>query len=220
MNAVVFDLDGTLVHSAPDLHAAAAKMLAEWDLVAPDLEAVTAFIGNGIPALVKGSLAFVGAEHIDSDLAIDRFRLHYAAHPASLTEPYPGVRDMLDRLRAEGFRLGVCTNKSADLSAKVLEGVGLEDYFDQVIGGDTLAVCKPAPEPLIVAFERLGHTDLGNLYVGDSEIDAATAAAAHRRFALFSGGYRKAPVDDLKADFVFDDFTVLTDFILTGRGPS
>ena len=110
-----------------------------------------------------------------------------------------------------------CTNKSADLSLEVLKRLDLVVYFEVVIGGDSLESRKPDPAPLLAAFEKLGTDISSGLYVGDSEIDAATAAAAHCDFALFSGGYRKTPADQLRTRFVFDSFEALTEYILTNR---
>lgn len=213
MKSIVFDLDGTLIHSAPDLHASACKMLTEFDLPSLTLEQVISFIGNGVPTLVERCVSAVGGGAAIYDDALARFRVHYLADPIGLTAPYPGVTEMLTALKSEGFRLGVCTNKSDGMTTEVLRGLDLDGYFDVVVGGDTLPVRKPAPEPLHLAFERLGTPGAEGLYVGDSEVDAATAGAADIDFALFAGGYRKTPVAELRTHFVFDDFSALRTFI-------
>ena len=215
MKGVVFDLDGTLIHSAPDLHAAAARMMEVFGRPAPSLADVTSFVGNGIPMLVTRVLANDGAqEAVDHDAALARFRAHYLANPSALTEPYDGVLPMLETLKAEGFKLGICTNKSSDMTLRIVSELELAPYFDAIIGGDTLAVRKPEPDPLRLTFGELGLRAEGGLYVGDSEVDAATARAAGSSFALYTGGYRKTAPEDLTTDFVFDSFDDLTAYIL------
>jgi phosphoglycolate phosphatase len=117
------------------------------------------------------------------------------------------VTGALDALRAAGHRLGICTNKPEEPTLLVLELLGLARYFDVVVGGDTLAQKKPDPAPLAHAFAALG--DGARLYVGDSEVDAETAQRAGVRFALYTEGYRKMPVETLAHDWRFADFTDL-----------
>jgi phosphoglycolate phosphatase len=213
MKAVVFDLDGTLVHSAPDLHAAACAMLAQYGKPPLSLTQVTGFIGNGVPALVRRCLNAADADDIDVDDALSVFQARYGSAPTALSQPFDGVVAMLSAVTGSGRKLAVCTNKADDLTAAVLKGLALDGFFDTVVGGDTLPVKKPDPGPLILAVERLGAEVSEALYVGDSEVDAETAGNAGVDFALFAGGYRKTPVDELRARFVFDGFGQLTDFI-------
>ncbi len=198
--AIAFDLDGTLVHSAPDLHAAANVMLATLGRRTLSLGEVTSFVGNGVPKLVERCVEATGGP---DPRAIDLFRTHYDAHPADLTRLYPGAEDMLTHLIGAGYVLGICTNKPEAPTQTILHTLGLDSHFGAVVGGDTLPVKKPDPAPLTECFQRLGGTPL--LYVGDSEIDAATARAAHIPFALFSAGYRRSPVDQIPHDHLFDD---------------
>jgi len=213
MNGVVFDLDGTLVDSAPDLHAASVRMLADFNKPPLTLENVISFIGNGVPTLVRRCLNAAVAEDVDYDAALAAFRRHYLDAPTALSCPYHGVIEMLDGLANEGFKLAVCTNKSESMTTEVLHGLGLSEFFQAVVGGDTLPVRKPDPEPLRLAFKLIEEQCDGGLYVGDSEVDAETAEAAGAAFALFSGGYRKTPIDEIRTHFVFDEFDQLVNFI-------
>ncbi|MDU8909731.1 phosphoglycolate phosphatase [Aestuariicoccus sp. MJ-SS9] len=201
---IVFDLDGTLVHSAPDIHAAVNRMLADCGEAPLDMPTVTGFVGNGIPNLVR---LVMQARDIPADAEPRMMQLmvdHYTAHPADLTRPYPGVVDALTAFRAAGHRLGVCTNKLHAPSVDILDQLDLARFFDVVIGGDSLPVKKPDPAPLYAAFEALAPEP--GLYVGDSEVDAATAENAGVSFALFTRGYRKTPVEALRHHFAFDAF--------------
>lgn len=213
MSAVIFDLDGTLIHSAPDLHAAANKMLAEEGEAPLDLETITSFIGNGLPKLVERVLEARGISPSQFPRLNDRMREIYNAAPADLTEPYPGVCALLEGLKTEGHKLAVCTNKPEEPARLILNLLDLERHFDLIVGGDTLAQKKPDPAPLLHAARALGEAQA--VYVGDSEVDAATAQAAGLPFALFTGGYRKTPVADLPHDVAFDDFRALRPLLAT-----
>ncbi len=132
---------------------------------------------------------------------------HYNAASSDLTRPYPGMVAALEWLQGEGFVLGLCTNKPEAPARKILEEMDLARFFSAVVGGDSLAVKKPDPEPLRAVFRALGVES--GLYVGDSEVDAETARAAGVPFALFTLGYRKTPVEDMPHTHAFDDFAAL-----------
>ena len=218
--AIVFDLDGTLIHSAPDLHRAANAMLAELGREGLSLERLTSFVGHGVAKLVERCLDATGggtAEERRTALAL--YLRHYDAAPAALTRPFPGVEEALAALAATGVRLGICTNKPEALTIKVLDDLGIRRHFHAVVGGDTLPVLKPDPAPLHLCLERLGAEVGAALYVGDSETDALTATNAGIAFALFSGGYRKSPVESFEAAVVFAHFEELTAFAGAGRQP-
>ncbi|MCB1520412.1 MAG: phosphoglycolate phosphatase [Hyphomicrobiaceae bacterium] len=207
ITAIVFDLDGTLVDSVPDLHAAANRLMSEMQLAPLEIATVTSFVGNGIPTLVERCLAAAGskASEAETRVAVARFKSLYAEEPAIRTVIYPGVVEALDAFQAAGYGLGVCTNKSEALARAVLRDVGLGDKFSVVIGGDTLATHKPDPEGLLSAIDALASTPDTALYVGDSEVDAETAARGRVAFALFANGYRKAPLAELPHWHAFDN---------------
>lgn len=210
--AIVFDLDGTLVDSAPDIAAAANRMLADFDHPPLPVPLLTSFIGHGIPNLVRrviDTCEFDPAQHAAMNA---RMLAHYTSNPAELTRPYPGVVAALSSLADAGHGMGVCTNKYHGLSMQILEALDLAKYFDIIIGGDSLPQIKPDPAPLHAAFAGLPGP--GVLYVGDSEVDAATARAAGMDFALYTQGYRKVPVADLPHRFAFSHFSELPGLLL------
>ncbi|MEO1459590.1 MAG: HAD family hydrolase, partial [Pseudomonadota bacterium] len=135
VRAVVFDLDGTLVESAPDLHAAAVRMLAGLGRPALDLATVTGFVGNGVGKLVERCLVATGGEDGLQAEALAAFHRHYAAAPTALTRPYEGVADALAALAAAGLPLGVCTNKPEAMARRVLTDLDLAAPFGAVVGG-------------------------------------------------------------------------------------
>ncbi|MBO4170220.1 phosphoglycolate phosphatase [Cereibacter azotoformans] len=213
MPGVVFDLDGTLVHSAPDIHAAVNRALAEEGAEPFSLAEITRFIGNGVPVLIKRVLAARGETpdgHRHAEMQ-DRFMKHYEADPTALTSVYPGAEAALRHLHSEGWRIALCTNKPYAASRQILSNFGILDLFDAIVGGDCLPQRKPDPAPLRAAAAAL--TEEVVLYVGDSEVDAATAEAAGLRFALFTEGYRHAPVHDLPHHGLFSHHDELPDLL-------
>ncbi|MCT8329308.1 phosphoglycolate phosphatase [Albidovulum sediminis] len=201
--AIVFDLDGTLVDSAPDIRAALNRVLAGENAEPVTLAETVSFVGHGIPQLVRQAREARGLGPDRQDPMTAAMLAGYLAEPAALTRPYPGVTACLERLCALGHPLGLCTNKALAPTLAILDALDLGRFFGVVIGGDSLPQKKPDPAPLHAAFAALG-TPL--LYVGDSEVDAATAEATGVAFALFTKGYRKAPVTALRHSFAFDRF--------------
>ncbi len=195
--AIVFDLDGTLVDSAPDIHAAANAFLAERGHDPLDLSTVTSFVGNGVPVLLERVMRAVGEAVDPSSLqaALPRFNEIYGAAPSALSKLYPGVAETLAALQAAGFVLGICTNKPEMPARQMVEDLGIDGYFTALVGGDSLPERKPDPAPLRRAAGNLGVDTSDLVYVGDSEVDAATAEAAGVPFLLFTEGYRKSPVE-------------------------
>lgn len=213
MAAIVFDLDGTLVDSAPDLHAAANATLADEGLEALSLATIKSYIGDGIDALVAHCLAASTRDPAKIAAASVRFRRHYAERDHGGTTIYPGTAVALARLKASGHRLAVCTNKDEDFARDILVATGLLASIDIVVGGDTTGCRKPDPTPLLACVRLCGKRPAGSLYIGDSEIDAETAAAAGIAFVLYEGGYRRYPGRPLRARASFQAFAILPEVI-------
>lgn len=202
---IVFDLDGTLIDSAPDIRGIANALLEARSLDPIDLDTTRRFIGNGAAAFVAQLCAARGIAASEEDRVLAEFVARYD-QAVDLTYPYPGVEEALDRLAA-GNVLGICTNKPLSPCEAVLDHLGLRRFFAVVLGGDSLDVRKPDPRPLLATFDKMPPGP--RLFVGDSEIDAETAARAGVPFLLFSEGYRKTSVDDMPHAAVFDDFESL-----------
>ncbi|TDL83497.1 phosphoglycolate phosphatase [Palleronia sediminis] len=213
MARIVFDLDGTLLNSAPDICAAGNAALATLPAPRPaplSLGEATGFIGSGADQFVARMRAARGIDAAAHPALLATFIDAYEG-ATGLTRAYPGAVEAIDALRAAGHRLGICTNKPVGPLAAVLDAFDLARRFEVSIGGDTLPVRKPDPAPLRAALEALGKGPC--LFVGDSETDAETARAASVPFLLFTGGYRKAAPRDLPHDALFDDHAALPDLV-------
>ncbi len=217
INAVVFDLDGTLIDSAPDLLTAVNRMLGERGRRGLDLGAVTAMIGDGAHKLVERALTATGKETPTAGelaRATRRFIDFYEGHGADLTRPYAGAAEALKCLRDDGYALGVCTNKPQGPTREILDALGLGGYFSAVLGGDSLdGVRKPDPRHLLAAVERLGATPDRAVMVGDNENDVAAARGAGIPVIVVAFGYARVPAANLGADAVIGHFDELPDAI-------
>lgn len=210
MAIVVFDLDGTLIDSAPDIRATANDVLSAMDAAPLDLAETISFIGNGAGVFVRKMRE---ARHLPEAREAEMLRLFLDGYENAkdLTQLYSGVLDALKVLQGQGHALGLCTNKPEVPARAILKHMGLEPFFPAVIGGDSLPLRKPDPAPLLATCDALG--DGSRIYVGDSEVDAETADRAGIPFLLFEGGYRKTPVTDLPHAASFTDFAALPDLV-------
>lgn len=214
--AVIFDLDGTLVDSAPDLHLLLVELLAEQGLAAPPLPAVRDMIGDGARMLIRRALVEIGSpcDEPGLDRLYDRFTALYDAEPCRLTTAYPRAAATLAGLRDRGVLLGLCTNKPQRATELLLQALGLAESFSAVVGGDVLPVRKPDPTHLAAVLQRLGAEPDQAVMVGDSHNDLLTARALGIRCVLVSFGYSAVPAARLGADAVIDHFTELLGALL------
>lgn len=222
--ALLFDLDGTLVHSVPDLRVAANKLLAEDGRRSLTDAEVQGMVGNGVRKLVERCYRATGGipggeDSVDAalDALVPRFMVHYDAHPADLTKPFEGVSAALEALRAAGHPMAVCTNKPLDPALAILAQLGLAHFFDVVIGGGSTGFLKPHPEPVRAALRRLGVEPGDAIFVGDSENDVGAARAAGLQVICLSFGYRHCPAEDLGGDILIDHFRELQDAVTALR---
>ncbi len=214
--AIVFDLDGTLVDSVGALRANADRYLTPRGLPGLSLEEARGFIGHGVRHFVARMAETRGLpiEGPDFETTLSDYKAIYAAAPGEDNPPFPGVEEALVRLAEAGLPLGMCTNKPGAPTESVLKAWSWQQVFAVVVAGDTLAVTKPDPGPLLHCAEALSVAPEELLYIGDSEVDAATAANAGVDFALYLHGYRKAAAESLETRYLLDDFADLPDLVL------
>lgn len=205
---LVFDLDGTLIHSAPDLQLAANEALKRIDRAGLDLPTIISFIGNGADVLAQRVLEATGG----ADEALSRdFLAHlleiYGQNATTHTRPYPGVVQSLEAFRAKGLRLGICTNKPTAPARDICDTLDLTRFFDVIIGAKPDQPKKPEPHALLHSIDMLGGRVESALYVGDSGVDYHTALNANVAFRLFNGGYLNDPLPDLHPSRRFDSWS-------------
>lgn len=210
---VMFDLDGTLIDSVPDLAAAVDRMLVEQGRAPAGIEKVRDWVGNGARVLVRRALAD-GLEHAAvteaaTEEALARF-LEIYADCHELTALYPGVHELLEALSTAAVELAVVTNKPERFVAPLLEQVGLGGYFRWIIGGDTLPQQKPDPAALLQVMHLAGVDAGQSLFVGDSRSDVLAARAASVPCVAVSYGYNHGrPIDEEQPNLVVDSLAEL-----------
>lgn len=206
IDTLVFDLDGTLIDSAPDLANALNQVLAAADRSTLSVEQVAAMVGDGIAVLVERGFTATGGVPSDLPAAVERFRAAYTHVASDRTILYPGVIETLTLLRNDGYRMAVCTNKPIAATNIVLRALNLTQFFDAVAGGDTFPTRKPDPAHVTGTLNMLGSRAEQAIMIGDSTNDVVAATGAGVPVVAVSYGYRRAPADQLGADLVIDTF--------------
>jgi phosphoglycolate phosphatase len=215
MLTIVFDLDGTLVDTAPDLIGTLNFIFTQHGLPAVPLETGRSLIGGGARAMIERALAREGrnCSPADVDALYAPFVTHYGAHIADLSRTYPGVETALDRLAGGGHRLAVCTNKLEWLSRRLLDALHLAGRFAAICGQDTFGVQKPDPEIFRQTVRRAGGDPDHAIMVGDSATDIRTARAAGAPVVAVDFGYTDVPVATLQPDLVISSFAALPEAV-------
>lgn len=208
MAALLFDLDGTLADTKPDLHAAMNFVLRQNGLDEVPDEAITNMIGGGARMILQRGLEANETKWDDAklDAATEEFVLWYDQNIDGHTKIYPNLMPILDAAKAAQIPMAVVTNKRESLSAKLLYRLGLQGYFDTLVGGDTLPKRKPDPDTIELALARLGCAPQDAIMVGDSEADSDGARAANVACICVSFGYRRVSLEELNADAIIDDY--------------
>ena len=206
IKAVVIDLDGTLLDTAPDLADAAIAMAAELGLPPIDLATVKTYIGNGVSRLVKRVLTRDMQAEPDAELfgrALPSYEQHYGAHVSRKSAIFPGVLEGLAAFKQAGIHLACITNKAQKFTHPLLQDKGLFDYFELILSGDTLPKKKPDPMPLLHACKHFGIEPKNLLLIGDSLNDAQAARAAACPVFVVPYGYNRGrDVRELDVDAI------------------
>jgi len=219
---VVFDLDGTLVHTVPDIAVALDTALEPYEVAPTSAADAATMMGDGLSeffwrALVDKRLKLPASE---AYAARERFIEVYARSPAQLSEVYPGVRELLRELRGRGVRTAVCTNKIEQIAVDILERLELRDYFDAVVGAGDDRPMKPDPRPLLEAVARAGGRIERTLLVGDTGADNGAAIAARTPVILLDYGYSHLPISALTYGTIVDSPQDLRAAVMKFVGPN
>lgn len=221
--AILFDLDGTLVDTAPDLLASLNAVLTRAGHRAVKPTELRSMVGHGVRALFERAFKETGTPVSSEQLAqySDEFMAHYRENIAHESRPFPGVTETLKRLADNGAKLGVCSNKPQELTDLLLAQLDLAHHFGAVYGGGKAAHNKPAPDHVLELVEALEGSRGRAVLVGDSTVDVAAARAAGIPVIVMSYGYTQVDARDMGADAVADDFAALPELIsrLTGHWP-
>jgi phosphoglycolate phosphatase len=205
---IVFDLDGTLVDTAPDLVDTLNIILAREGLPPVPFETARNMIGGGARTLIERGLQAEGRPGIAAE--VDRlytdFVAHYGDHLADRSQPFPGAIAAIEQLAARGCRFAICTNKLEWLSVRLLESLGISRHFAAICGQDTFGVQKPHPQILLQTIRKAGGNSGRAVMVGDSITDIEVARAAKVPVIAVDFGYTEMPVATLEPDVVIDDF--------------
>ncbi|MFN4178247.1 phosphoglycolate phosphatase [Phenylobacterium sp.] len=212
---VAFDLDGTLVDTAPDLIGTLNVLLAEEGVRPFPLDQARPFIGKGARWLIERGFAEAGAPLAPEQVPalFDRFIARYLEHIADESRPFPGCVEALDALKDAGAKLAVCTNKLTGLSASLLGALGLADRFEVIVGADAAPAIKPDPRHLAAAVDAVGGEMGRTVLVGDAATDAGAARAAGAGLILVSFGYTEVPAAELDPDVLIHHFDELPEAV-------
>jgi phosphoglycolate phosphatase len=208
----VFDLDGTLVDTAPDLTASLNVCLEAEGLAPATLDAIRPHAGHGARVMLQYAYGQAGVALSEADTLrqLERFLGHYAGHIADRSRPFPGAVEALDRLAAAGYRLAVCTNKTEALAQLLLETLGLDQRFAAICGADTFPARKPDPRHLLGTIDRARGRAERALMIGDTATDTDAAIAATVPCVLLDFGYAPDARAKAAADVVIPHFDHLT----------
>jgi phosphoglycolate phosphatase len=211
MLTVVFDLDGTLIDTAPDLIDTLNVTLKREGLQPVAYDKARPMIGGGARRMIERALAaeIGSAANADVDRMFKDFIEYYAAHIADRSRPYPELEETLDHLAASGHRLAVCTNKIEWLAVRLLNTLDIARYFACICGQDTFKVMKPDPEILLGTIRRAGGDPKYTVMVGDSGTDISTARNANVPVVAVDFGYTEVPIESLYPDRIISSYVDL-----------
>jgi phosphoglycolate phosphatase len=209
--AIIWDLDGTLIDSAPDIARALNAVMNEQGQWGHNIESVRGMIGGGVAMLIERAFRDCdsAALSVDRDALVARFLEIYRSCATDSTRLVTAAREVLGHFYHAGVRQGICTNKPRDISRQILDALDISGYFDSVVGGDTTARKKPHPLPLQTCLEQLGVSPERSIMIGDSAADVGAARATGIPVILVPDGYTGTPVEALGPDWILKELADL-----------
>ncbi len=221
-STLLFDLDGTIIDSAPDICASVNQGLETMSRPPISIADTKLLVGFGARTLVEKTLEMTGpaGSEDDIDFLLSAFLDNYRQNPCEHTVLFPGSRQALERFTKAGIRLGICTNKPEVTCFPVLDALDLRRYFTTVICGDTLEYCKPDPRHVLHALDEMGADHNDAAFIGDSKDDIEAAKSARLPSVLVTFGYCHVPFNSLGANALIDHFDQLDKALSEIAGPS
>ena len=218
MKLLIFDLDGTLIDSKLDLAHAVNATRAHMGMPALEHQRVYSYVGNGAPVLIRRTLGEEATE-LQVEEALEFFLEYYREHPLDFTRLYPGVRESLERLGQAGKQMAVLTNKPVRISRAILDGLGVQDFFFRIYGGNSFEFKKPHPVGVEALMRETGVGRDATLMVGDSSVDVETARNAGIACCGVTYGFQPESLADPAPDRLVDRMEDLADWVLAGNRP-
>ena len=214
-STIVFDLDGTLIDTAPDLVRAANHCLAQRGLPAVSPHIIKSYVGYGARRTLEAALMANDVELTDPEIdhLLDIYLDFYANNIAVESRPFPHVLEQIEALRSAGTLIAICTNKREDMSLRLIRALDLDHHFAAIAGRDTFAVHKPDPRHLTSTIEKAGGDVNRAIMIGDTNTDIKTARAANIPVIGVTFGYSPDPITDFSPDAAIDDYANLRDVI-------
>ena len=209
--SIIFDLDGTLVHSVPDMHYAINKTLKEYNLKIISEEKLQSFVGEGMLSLTKKVVDFCGGNKNLYDIIYHSYKKNYSEQPYKYSSLMPGVMEALNFFYERNIAMGICTNKRQFVTEELIEQMNLQKYFSVIVGARDNIPLKPLPDMVLLAMQGFKSTEASFFMVGDTSNDIDAANAANIKSIAIKGGYTHIGIEKLGADFTLDSMKDIID---------
>ena len=201
---IIFDLDGTLIHSVPDMHNAIIKTLTKYNLKNISEYKLQTFVGEGMLSLSKKVVDFCGGNESLYETFFESYRQNYSEQPYKYSTLMPGVMDALNFFHEKKIPMGICTNKRQYVTEKLLEQMNLKGFFNVIVGANNDVPLKPKPDMILLAMKQFNTKNRSFYMVGDTSNDIDAAKAANIKSIAIDGGYTHVNVNTLGADYTLD----------------
>lgn len=207
---IIFDLDGTLVHSVPDMHYAIVKTLSKYNLNPISETKLQTFVGQGMLSLSKRVVDYCGGDESLYELVYKDYRQNYSEQPYKYSSLMAGVKETLEFFYKKNVPMGICTNKRQFVTERLIDQMNLKKYFNVVIGARDNVPLKPKPDMLILAMQQFKSIKKSYLMVGDTLNDVNAAKAANIKSAVIAGGYTDININELGANYTLENMRDIT----------
>ena len=208
---IIFDLDGTLVHSIPDMHNAINKTLTQYDLENISEQKLQTFVGEGMLSLSKKVVDYCGGNEELYETVFNSYRQNYSEQPYKYSTLMPGVMKALKYFYDQKIPMGICTNKRQFVTEKLIKQMSLDNYFEVIIGAQDNIPMKPKPDMILLTIDQFNSNDKTFFMVGDTSNDIDAAKSANIQSIAVNGGYTHVDINSLGADYILETMEDIID---------